>query len=64
MVRGRGISPPLVVDDEVLQAKLREEHMRQARELNLKVRGLPLPHPSSDPTQVGAMFLLDTLDHP
>jgi hypothetical protein len=54
-------SPPVVVE-EVVQAKVIEERTRRERELNLKVRGLPLPHPSLDPMEVGAMFLWDTLD--
>jgi hypothetical protein len=45
-----------------VQAKLVEERTRRARELNLKVRGLPLPHPSPDPMEVGTLFLRDTLD--
>jgi hypothetical protein len=41
-----------------------EERTRRARELNLKVRGLPLPLPSSDPMVVGTLFLRDNLDLP
>jgi hypothetical protein len=50
--------PPLAEVEEVVQAKLREEHTRRARELNLNIRGLPLPLPSSNPIQVGTIFLL------
>jgi hypothetical protein len=39
-----------------------EERTRRARELNLKVRGLPLPLPSSDPMVIGTSFLRDNLD--
>ena len=55
-------TPPLIAVEEVVQAKLVEEWTRRARELNLKVRGLPLSHPSSDPMEVGIKFLRDTLD--
>jgi len=55
---------PLTGVEEVVQAKLVEEHTRRVRGLNLKVRGLPLPHPSPDPTEVGARFLQDTLRPP
>jgi hypothetical protein len=34
----------------------------RTRELNLKVRVLPLPSPSSDPMQVGTMFLRDNVE--
>jgi hypothetical protein len=64
VVRGRDKvpSPPLAVVEEVVQAKLMEEQTRRARELNLKVRGLPLPLPSSDPMVIGTSFLRDHLD--
>jgi len=55
---------PLAIVEEVVQAKLVEERTRQARELNLKVRGLPLPHSYRDPMEVGARFLQDTLSLP
>jgi hypothetical protein len=54
--------PPLAMVEEVVQAKLMEERTRQAWELNLKVRGLPLPLPSSDPMVIGTSFLRDNLD--
>jgi hypothetical protein len=54
--------PSLVVVEEVVQTQLINERTRCARELNLKVRGLPLPHPFPDPKEVGAMFLQDTLE--
>ena len=57
-------TPPLIAVEEVVQAKIVEERTRRARELNLKVRGLPLPHPSSDPIKVGIRFLRDTLGIP
>ena len=41
-----------------------EEWTKRARELNLKVRGLPPPLPSSDPLEVRTKFLRDTLDIP
>jgi len=47
-----------------MQAKLVEEGNRRARELNLKLRGLPLSHPSLNPMEVGARFLQDTLNLP
>jgi hypothetical protein len=62
VVRGRDKPPPLATVEEVVQAKLMEERTRRARELNLKVRGLPLPLPSSDPMVVGTLFLKDNLD--
>jgi hypothetical protein len=54
----------LAIVEEVVQAKLMEERTRHARELNLKVRGLPLPLPSSNPMVVGTLFLRDNLDLP
>ena len=63
MVRGKNRAPPpLAAVEEVVQDKLMEERTRRARELNLKERGLPLPHPSPDPMEVGNLFLRDTLD--
>ena len=59
---GRQTPPPLAAVEEGVKAKLVEEHTRRARELNLKERGLPLPHPSPDPMEVGNLFLWDTLD--
>lgn len=53
--------PPLEAVEEVVQAKFIEEHARQAKKPNLKVRGLPLPHPSPDPVEVEAVILQDTL---
>ena len=62
VARGKDKSTPhLIAIEEVMQAKLVEERTRRARELNPKVRGLPLPHPSSDPMDVGIRFLRDTL---
>jgi hypothetical protein len=51
VVRGRDKvpPPPLATIEEVVQAKLMEECTRRAQELNLKVRGLPLPLPSFRP---------------
>jgi hypothetical protein len=45
----------------VVQANFMEEWTRRAWELNLKVRGLPLPLPSSDPMVIGTSFLRDNL---
>jgi len=55
-------TPPLAEVEEIVQAKLREEHTRRALELNLKIKGLPLPSPSPDPMQVDTMFLRDNLE--
>jgi hypothetical protein len=52
---------PLAAIEEVVQAKLMEECTRRAWELNLKVRGLPLPLPSLDAMVVGTLFLKDNL---
>jgi hypothetical protein len=41
-----------------------EERTKRARELNLRVRGLPLLLPSLDPMAVGILFLRDNLDLP
>jgi hypothetical protein len=54
--------PRLAAVEEVVQAKLMEEQTRQARELNLKVRRLPLPLPSSYPMVIITSFLRDHLD--
>jgi hypothetical protein len=66
VVRGREKAPPppppLAVVEEVVQAKLMDERTRQARELNLKVRRLPLPLPSAHPVVIRTLFLKDTLD--
>jgi hypothetical protein len=59
---GRKPLPPIAAVEEVVQAKLMEERTRQAQELNLKVRGLPLPLPFTDPMVIGISFLKDTLD--
>ena len=57
MVRGKEKgTPPLTVVEEVVQAKRMEEWTRWAWELNLKVKGLPLPHPFSDLMDVGVGF--------
>ena len=64
MVRGKEKAPPLTVVEEVVQAKLVEERTRQARELNLKVMGLPPPTSSLDILELGHRFLRDTLDIP
>ena len=64
MIRGKEKAPPLTAVEEVVQAKLVEERTRQARELNLKVRGLPTPTPSSDIPELGHRFLRGTLDIP
>ena len=62
VVRGKDKNtPPFTAVEEVVQAKLVKERTRRARELNLKLRGLPLPLPSSDPMEVGVGFLRDTL---
>ena len=61
---GKRQDPPLTEVKEVVQAKVREERTRRGRELNLKIRGLPLPLPSLDPIQVGTIFLRDNLDLP
>jgi hypothetical protein len=55
-------SPPLAEIEEVVQANLMEERTRRAQKLNLKVRGLPLPLPSSVPMVIGTSFLMDHLD--
>lgn len=52
---------PLEAVEEVVQAKFIEERARQAKKPNLKVRGLPLPHPSPDPVEVEAIILQETL---
>jgi hypothetical protein len=63
VVKGKDKNPPPLAEvEEVVQAKLREERTRRAWELNLKIRGLPLPSPSLDPMQVGTMFLRDNLE--
>ena len=64
VARGRDtpLAPPLAAVEEVVQSKLMEERTRQARELNLKVRGLPLPLTSSDPMVVGTLFLNEKID--
>lgn len=65
VVRAQDKTPtPLSAVEEVVQAKLVEERTRWARELNLKVRGLLLPHSSLDLMEVGAQFLQDTLNLP
>ena len=45
-------------------AKARGGKNPTTRELNLKVRGLPTPPPSTDPMELGNRFLCDTLDIP
>ena len=45
-----------------MQSKLAEELTKCAHEMNLKVRALSSPLIFLDPMQVGASFLLDTLD--
>lgn len=64
VARGRDtpLAPSLAAVEEVVQSKLMEKHTRQARELNLKVRGFPLPLTSSDPMVVGTLFLNEKLD--
>jgi len=62
VVRENDKSSPITAVEEVVQAKLVEERSRRARELNLKVRGLPLPLSSADPMEVATGFLRDTLD--
>lgn len=55
--------PPLLVEvKEVIQAKLNEEHLCRAQELNLRVRGLPPPAALLDPLHIGTSFLHNTLD--
>jgi hypothetical protein len=49
VVRRKDNNHHLAEVEEVVQAKLREEHTKRARELNLKIRGLPLPLPSLHP---------------
>lgn len=61
---GRIELPPSCTFEEVVQVKLVKEHTRRERELHLRVRGLPLCHPSLDPLEIGTMFLRDTLDLP
>lgn len=57
VVRAKDKTPtPHAAVEEVV-----EECTRRARELNLKVRGLPLPHSSPNPMEVGARFPQDTL---
>ncbi|KAH9287680.1 hypothetical protein KI387_031797, partial [Taxus chinensis] len=50
--------------EEVVQAKLVEERNRRARELNLKVRELPTPPPSSDPLSLASNFITNKLGLP
>lgn len=56
VVKGKDKAPPLIAVEEVVQAKLVEERTRRARELNLKVRGLPTRPPSADPMDWGTGF--------
>jgi hypothetical protein len=63
VVRKREHPPSLTMVEGVVQEKLNEEHLRQARELNLMVCGLPpLEASSLDPLQIGTSFLHDTLE--
>lgn len=64
MVKGKDKAPPLIAVEEVVQEKLVEERTQRARQLNLKVRGLPTPPPSADPMELGNRFICDTLDIP
>lgn len=65
MVRGKDKPPTPLAAIEAMQAKLVEECNRRARELNLKVRGLPSTSPlSGSPMEVGARFFWDTLSLP
>lgn len=57
VVEGKDVSPPLAAIEEVVQTKIVKERTKRARELNLKVRGLPLPHSSPNPKEVKAIFL-------
>jgi hypothetical protein len=54
--------PSLAAVEEMVQAKLVEERTRWAWEPNLKVRGLPLPLPSSNPMVIRTSFLRNNLD--
>lgn len=62
VVEGKDVSSPLAAIEEVVQTKIVKERTKRARELNLKVRGLPLPHSSPNPKEVKAIFLWDALD--
>jgi hypothetical protein len=62
VLKGRGKTPPIAEVEDVVQAKLMEEHTRHVRKLKLKVRGLLAPSPSLDPLQVVVSFLGDTLN--
>jgi hypothetical protein len=62
VVQGRKRTPTLFVVEEVVQSKLIKECTRHAREMNLKVRGLPSLLTSSNTMQTKASFLWDTLD--
>jgi hypothetical protein len=53
--------PPLAAIKEVVQAKTIEERTKRAQELNLKVRGLPLPIPSSNTMVIETSFLNDNI---
>ena len=54
--------PTLNVVEGMIQAKLNEERLCQTRELNLRVRGLPLSTTPSNPLQTLTSFLHDTLE--
>lgn len=64
VLKGKDKAPLLIEVEEVVQAKLVEERNRRARELNLKVKGLPTPPSPTDQLDLGKRFLCNTLDIP
>ena len=65
VVQGRSKLPQHIEVEEVVEAKLLEEHTKLVQELNMKVRWHPTPSsPPSNPMQTMVYFLRDTLRLP